>query len=465
MFHLKEIKRVWLVGIGGIGMSALARYFHLHQLPVEGYDRTPSLVTNALTEEGIHVVFSESPDLISSSFREVEGTLVIYTPAVSITQQQLSFFQKEGYSIKKRSEVLGLITRDSQAVCVAGTHGKTTISTLTAHLFKNSSLGCTAFLGGVSKNFGTNFLWNEKSPYVVLEADEYDRSFLHLTPSTALISAVEADHLDVYGDYSHVLGAFKEFAQLVVEGGVLLVKSSVKADWKLNDEVKVYTYSCNEEADFYAVDLILKDGLYQFSLVTPMGIIENLKLGIPGLVNVENTVGASALALLNGVTPAELTQALPLFKGIARRFDKHIELPDLVYIDDYAHHSAEIEATLKSVRAIYPNHYLVGAFQPHLYTRTRDFAQEFGKSLSLLDELYLLDIYPAREEPIPGIDATSIGQFVEKTKITYCSKENLQEKIKLHPNMIFITMGAGDIDRLVPQITKQLMQLYNAKNS
>lgn len=463
MVHLDKIKRVWFIGIGGIGMSALARYFHLLQLPVEGYDRTPSSVTDALEKEGVRVVFSDAPELISSSFNSVEDTLVVYTPAVSASQKQLLYFQKQGFSVKKRSEVLGMITGDSKAICIAGTHGKTTISTLTAHLFTKSSLGCTAFLGGISKNYQTNFLWNEISPFVVLEADEYDRSFLQLTPSTALISAVDADHLDIYGDHKHVINAFREFSQRIPAGGNLLIKSSIKVNWELNNSVKVYTYSSTEVADFYATDIILKDGLYEFSLVTPDGLIEGLRLGIPGLLNVENAVGASALALLNGATARELVNALPQFKGIARRFDKQIEMPNLLFIDDYAHHPAEIEATLKSVRAIYANHYLVGAFQPHLYTRTRDFAQQFGESLSLLDELFLLDIYPARELPITGIDSTSIGKFVKVTKVHYCSKEDLIDKIKLHPSMIFITMGAGDIDRIVPKVTERLKELAKLK--
>lgn len=461
MIHLNNVKRVWFVGIGGIGMSALARYFQLLQLPVEGYDRTPSSVTDALQKEGIRVVFSDDPALISPSFNRVEGTLVIYTPAISATQQQFHYFQEQGFAIKKRSEVLGMITHDSQAICIAGTHGKTTISTLTAHLFTKSSLSCTAFLGGISKNYHTNFLWNGDSPFVVLEADEYDRSFLQLTPSTALISAVDADHLDIYGDHKSVIEAFQAFAQRIPAAGNLLIKSNIHLNWKLDASVKVFTYSSVEKADFYATDLVLKEGLYEFSLMTPAGLIKGLRLGIPGLLNVENAVGACALALLNGATAEELVKALPQFKGIARRFDKQIETPHLIFIDDYAHHPAEIEATLKSVKAIYPNHYLVGAFQPHLYTRTRDFAEEFGQSLSLLDELFLLDVYPARELPIPGVDSAIIGKFVENTKVHYCSKDKLVENIKLHPTMIFITMGAGDIDRIVPKITARFTELAN----
>lgn len=463
MIQLDKIKRVWFIGIGGIGMSALARYFHLLQLPVEGYDRTPSSVTDALQKEGIRVVFSDEPEMISASFTDSEDTLVVYTPAVSDTQRQLLYFQEKGFSVKKRSEVLGMITNGSKAICIAGTHGKTTISTLTAHLFTQSSFGCNAFLGGISKNYQTNFLWNEHSPFVVLEADEYDRSFLQLTPSTALISAVDADHLDIYGDHAHVIEAFREFAQRIPAGGNLLIKKGIEVNWELKDSVKVFTYSSTYVADFYATDLLLKDGLYEFTLVTPEEEIKGFRLGIPGLLNVENAVGACALALLNGATASELISALSQFKGIARRFDKQIETSELVYIDDYAHHPAEIEATLKSVRAIYPNHFLVGAFQPHLYTRTRDFAQEFGESLSLLDELYLLDIYPARELPIEGIDSTSIGKFVKDTKVHYCSKEEVMDKIKLHPSMIFITMGAGDIDRVVPKITERLKELAKPK--
>ena len=460
MFHPDMVKRVWLVGIGGIGMSALARYFHRMQMPVAGYDRTPSAVTDALTNEGIEVFFSDDPELIHHSFRHKEGTLVIYTPAVPASQRQLLYFREQGFDVQKRSEVLGLITRGAEAICVAGTHGKTTISTLVAHLFRHSDNGCTAFLGGISKNFGTNFLLDEKSPFVVLEADEFDRSFLHLTPSVALVSAVDADHLDIYGDGDEVRKAFTDFALRIPQGGVLVTKAGLDISWQLNDGVDLVTYSATAEADFYATDIVLKnDGTYSFSLVTPEEIITDLNMGIPGMINVENAVGACALALLKGVKPSELTRALPAFKGIARRFDTHIKTKNMVYIDDYAHHPEEIRATLNSIKAIYPHFRLVGVFQPHLYSRTRDFAEAFGQVLSLLDELYLLDIYPAREEPIPGVDSRLIGQYVHNIPVWYGSRDHLIANLRYKPPMVLVTMGAGDIDRIVFPLTEWLKQL------
>ncbi|MGQ1948142.1 UDP-N-acetylmuramate--L-alanine ligase [Geofilum sp. OHC36d9] len=455
MFHPDMFKRVWLVGIGGIGMSALARYFHRMQMPVAGYDRTPSVVTDALVAEGIEVFFSDDPELIQNSFRNRAGTLVIYTPAVPASQRQLLYFREQNFVVQKRSEVLGLITRGSEAICVAGTHGKTTISTLVAHLFRDSVNGCTAFLGGISKNFGTNFLLDEKSPFVVLEADEFDRSFLHLTPSIALVSAVDADHLDIYGDRDEVRKAFVDFALRIPQGGTLVAKAGLDITWQLNDGVELVTYSATDEADFYATNIVLKnDGTYSFSLVTPKGTINDLNMGIPGMLNVENAVGACALALLKGVKPLELTRALPVFKGIARRFDTHIKSNNLVYIDDYAHHPEEIRATLNSIRAIYHHFRLVGVFQPHLYSRTRDFAEAFGQVLSMLDELYLLDIYPAREEPIPGVDSKLIGQYIHNIPVWYGSRDQLITNLKYRSPMVLVSMGAGDIDRLVHPLTQ-----------
>jgi UDP-N-acetylmuramate--alanine ligase len=456
----EKIKQVWLIGIGGIGMSALARYFHRSGIPVAGYDRTPSLVTDALRQEGIEVFFDGDPELIAPIYRTKEDTLVIYTPAVEASQRQLTWFRERHFEVLKRAQVLGLISADSKSICIAGTHGKTTISTLVAHLFRQSSIGCTAFLGGISKNYATNFLWDESSPYVVLEADEFDRSFLWLNPQSALISSTDADHLDIYGDKQKVEAAFSDFAHRVSSDGFLLLKEGVRVG---EPGVKVFTYSLQSpQSDFYATAIELVKGVYSFDLITPQGRLGNMTLGIPGLLNVENAVGAIALALLNGVGAEQIRTALPAFEGISRRFDIHVQTPELVYIDDYAHHPQEIIATLESVRAMYPNYKLTGIFQPHLFSRTRDFSEAFAAALSMLDELILMDIYPAREYPIPGVDAQLIGEQIKNIPVGYASKENVIQHLEtLAARHIVITMGAGDIDRLVPVLAKHFLAKMN----
>ncbi len=445
-------------------MSALARYFKRMGLPVAGYDRTPSPLTDALQKEGIEVYFDDSPERIKPQYRKVEDTLVIYTPAVGEEQAQLLWFRGHGFSVMKRARVLGLISSGSKGVCISGTHGKTTISTLTAHLFKESHLGCTAFLGGISKNFGSNFLWDEKSDYVVMEADEYDRSFLWLQPQTALISSVDADHLDIYGDRESFIQAFSDFAAKVREGGNLVVKEGLDVDLSAVRGVKMYRYALNSmKADFYAKNIRIEKGYYNFELQTPDGLIEGLKMGIPGLLNVENAVGALALAYLNGVKADELRDSLPLFKGISRRFDIHVKSGSFIYIDDYAHHPEEIRATIESVRLMYPGYYLTGVFQPHLYTRTRDFAEEFASSLSALDEVILLDIYPARELPIEGVSSKSIGDKISGTPVKYYHYKELTEAVEIKDvPQIVITMGAGDIDRLVPALSERFRRLMES---
>lgn len=461
MIEQEKIERVWFIGIGGIGMSAIARYFHMKGILVAGYDRTPSVVTEALEQEGVSVVFNDACELIDEVFHDASTTLVVYTPAVEHSQKQLVWFRENGFSVMKRAEVLGLITRESKAICIAGTHGKTTISTMTTHLFRQSRQGCTAFLGGISKNYATNFLWDGNSPFTVLEADEFDRSFLRLNPASALVSAVDPDHLDIYGDRESFRQAFIDFGRKICENGCLVVNAALTVDWQLAEGVKVYTYSAAQKADFYATDIRMEDGYYVFTLVTPEAKIENLKMGVPGLLNVENAVGAAALALINGVLPGEIQEALPLFSGIARRFETHINTGDLIYIDDYAHHPEEIRATVNSVRAMYPNHRITGIFQPHLYSRTKDFAKEFAVALELLDELFLLDIYPARELPVAGVDSALIGSDVRRIPVHLCSKELLPEMLSLQLPQVFLSMGAGDIDREVAAIKKRLMSLIN----
>ncbi len=452
-----KIKSVYFIGIGGIGMSALARYFKAMGYAVSGYDRSPTLLTGEMEKEGIQICFEDKVELITTDFKNQVSTLIVYTPAVSSKHLQLSYFKESLFAVKKRSEVLGLLTYQKKGICVAGTHGKTTVSTMIAYLLKESAVDCSAFLGGVSQNYKTNLLLAEASDYVVLEADEYDRSFLRLKPYLALITSTDADHLDIYGDDSHVKESFCEFAALVKPGGILLSKQGIDLTFKVSDEVKHWHYSLdNSSADFYAENLQLLDGLYQFDLHTPQRLIKNIKVGIPGLVNVENAVGACTAAHLVGVADEEIRASLPQFKGVRRRFDYRIKRNDLVLIDDYAHHPEEIKATVKSVRALYPNKKLTGVFQPHLFSRTNDFHREFAQSLGLLDELILLDIYPAREEPIPGVNAQMILNLAQLPVKILSTKKELINNIKQLKPEVLLMMGAGDIDKEIDKVVEEL---------
>ncbi|MCU4177121.1 UDP-N-acetylmuramate--L-alanine ligase [Carboxylicivirga sp. N1Y90] len=455
MLQLKDIKSVYFIGIGGIGMSALARFFKYEGKEVAGYDRTQTDLTHKLEVEGISIHYTDDVDLISSTFKQQLSCLVVYTPAVPKDHTELNFFRDNGFTVKKRAEVLGLLTQGMDGICVAGTHGKTTISSMTAHLLKQSKVGCNAFLGGITNNYKTNFLHDVKSPYVVLEADEFDRSFLHLKPHFALVSAMDADHLDIYGDAEQVYAAFNEFVSLIGAGGALLHKVGLPIN-EPDEEVEIFTYSLDEEGDFYPTNLHLKNGLYQFDLQSPFGKISNVTLGIPGLVNVENAVGAMGLALLSGVEEDEIREALPKFSGIKRRFEYHVREEGMVYIDDYAHHPEEINATVKSVRAIYPEKELTVVFQPHLFTRTQDFAEGFAKALDKCDQIFLLDIYPARELPIEGVNSEMILKLMESEKVKVVKKEALlDELLKVKPELV-LSLGAGDIDKLVPSLAEGL---------
>lgn len=442
-------------------MSALARFFKKNGRRVGGYDRTVNALTHELVSEGIEVIFEEEVAAVPLRFTNPGETLVIYTPAVPGTHPQLRAFLKNGFRVLKRSQVLGLITRDMNSICVAGTHGKTTVSTLAAHIFYNSRLGTNAFLGGISKNYQTNFLSNEASQLVVLEADEYDRSFLQLTPDSAVITSMDADHLDVYGTLEELVKEFERFAGRIKEQGTLIIKAGLPRPGELAPGVKVYTYHLEKDADFYAKDIRLSQGLYRFDVVSPFGLIRDLQLGIPGLLNVENAVAAIALALINGVTPVEIKDALPLFRGIARRFDVLVDNPKLVYIDDYAHHPQEIRATLAGMRDLYPQLWITGVFQPHLYTRTRDLAPEFADALSEFDEVVLLPVYPARELPIEGVDSNLIADLMKDTKVCVIEKEELLTYLEKNKPRVLVTMGAGDIDRLVPEVKKWAWALTN----
>lgn len=446
------VRHIYFLGIGGIGMSALARYFKAKGYMVAGYDRTPSPLTRKMQdEEGMPINYRDEEEEIGAEYRCPDNTMVVYTPAIPSDNRQLAFFKNNGFALYKRAEVLGMISRQGKAICVAGTHGKTTVSTMTAFLLHHSAVGCNAFLGGISANFGTNLLLNPESRYIVIEADEFDRSFLHLTPALAVITSMDEDHLDIYRNKENLTEAFEAFAGKVQAGGRLFLKKGLAL---AKHAVSGY-YAVETEADCYADRLRVKDGCYMFDYHGKNGIIEDLLCGVPGRLNVENATAAVTLALEAGVSPEEIRTALPEFKGVARRFNIHVNDGERIFIDDYAHHPREIEATLKSIREIWPGRMLTVAFQPHLYTRTRDFYPAFARSLSLADQVILLDIYPARELPIPGITSEIIrerltvpGRILSKEAFMDYAEHDFRQGI-------LVTMGAGDIDRLVPQIKEK----------
>ena len=443
------MKNVYFIGIGGIGMSALARYYKFKGYEVAGYDRTPSDLTAELEREGIGVHYEDRPDLVPA---DKEETLVVYTPAIPKDLGELVKVQEEGYAVLKRSRTLGEITRGQRCLAVAGTHGKTTTSTLTAHIFTQSGEGCSAFLGGISRNYGTNFLVS-RTETVVVEADEFDRSFLQLFPEIAVITAVDPDHLDIYGDYAHVVEAFKAFASQV--SGTLIAKKGTPIgpeDTKAN--VLTYHYT-NPEADFYAIgpkpDAL---GCFHYDLRWPGGILKDVRVGAPGWVNAENSVAAAAIALTYGLEPEAVKAAIGTFEGVKRRLEVHVNSPHLSYVDDYAHHPAELASAISSLRDIFPGRKLTAIFQPHLYTRTRDFAPEFAQSLSAVDKLILLDIYPAREEPIPGVTSEMIFKAVTAPEKVLLKKEELMDYLADEPLDVLVTFGAGNIDRFIAPITE-----------
>ena len=441
-------KNYYFLGIGGIGMSAIARYFHHAGYAVSGYDRTPSALTAELEKEGIAVHYEDRPDLVPP----VEETFVIYTPAVPEDLGEFRFIREKGYALCKRSRALGEIARGQKCLAVSGTHGKTTTSTLLAHILTQGG-GCSAFLGGISKNYSTNLLLS-RNPLLVAEADEFDRSFLQLYPAIAVVTATDADHLDIYSDRSHLLEAFGAFASqvseaLVVKAGVELPLDNVKA--------RVYRYAYDTPCDFYASEIVaLEGGRFDFTLNTPMGRCPHWSVGIPGWVNVENAVAASAVALFHGVELETIRQARASFSGVKRRFDIHINTPKIAYVDDYAHHPNEIKAAISSIRNIFPGRILCGIFQPHLYTRTRDFADEFAEALSGLDALIMLPIYPARELPIPGVCSEMILDKVTLKDKQLVPKDQLMDTLAKRKLDCLITFGAGDIDRFIEPIENWL---------
>lgn len=449
---ITKITAVYFVGAGGIGMSALIRYFLSKGKRVAGYDRMSSPLTEQLNREGAEIHYEDRIDLIPEAFRRPEETLVVYTPAVPETHAELSFFRSGGFEVMKRARVLGEITHCSRGLCVAGTHGKTTTSSMLAHLLKQSSVDCNAFLGGILKNYDSNLMLSDRSDLTVIEADEFDRSFHWLKPYMAVITAVDPDHLDIYGTAEAYRESFKKFTSLIRPDGCLLMKKGIDLTPKLQPGVKLYTYSADGGGDFHAEHIRIGDGEIRFDFVGPGIRIESVSLGVPMKVNIENGVAAMALAWLNGTTPEEMKAAMAGFQGPRRRFDFHLRKPGRVLIDDYAHHPAELKASILSVKELYAGRRVTGIFQPHLYTRTRDFAADFAASLSLLDELILLDIYPAREEPIPGVTSRLIFDAVTIADKQLCTKEELLQVVAAGKYEVILMLGAGDIEKLVEPV-------------
>ena len=444
---LETLKSVYFLGIGGIGMSALARYFHVAGIEVSGYDKTPTQLTAQLEAEGINIHYEDRPDLISD-----ETGLIVYTPAVPTDLREFIKASSGKFILKKRSEVLGELTNSKQLIAVAGTHGKTTVSTMIAHTLFISKVGCTAFLGGISKNHNSNLLLEPESDFMVTEADEYDRSFLKLSPWLAIITSSDADHLDIYSTHQELKDAFSGFTEKVRAGGVLLIKKGIGVNINTNPDVEIYTYTLNQKADFYAENIEIKDHSYHYDLVIPEGRIRNMSPGLSGLFNVENSIAAAAAAWLSGASEEEIRKGAQTFKGVKRRFDIRINQPGLLYIDDYAHHPQELSACIGSVRKLYPERHITGIFQPHLFSRTRDFAEGFAESLSLLDKVILLDIYPAREKPIEGITSEILMDKIKGPEKMLCSRQEAMEAISENQPDILLTLGAGNIDQMVGPI-------------
>ena len=453
---VNTLKSVYFIGAGGIGMSALVRYFLSKGKKVGGYDRTPSELTLKLIEEGADIHYEEAPEKIPDEFKNPENTLVVYTAAMPEDHILLQYFRKHEFTIYKRAQVLGMLTRSSKGLCAAGTHGKTTTSTMTAHLLHQSPVGCDAFLGGISKNYGTNLLLSDNSAYVVIEADEFDRSFHWLSPYATIITSTDADHLDIYGTEEAYLESFNHYTSLIQPGGALIIREGIRLQPRLQEGVRLYTYS-SESGDFHAENIRIGGGEIVFDYVSPLGNISNVQLGVPVAINIENGIAAMALAQLGGVSNEDIKTGMASFRGVDRRFDFKIKTDKVVYLSDYAHHPEEIKQSILSMRALYEGKKLTGIFQPHLYTRTRDFYQEFADSLSLLDEVILTDIYPARELPIEGVSSQLIYDNLRPDiDKTLCKKEEVIDILKEKEIEVLMTLGAGDIENYAPQICEIL---------
>ncbi len=453
--EIKDIKAVYFVGAGGIGMSAIARYFISRGLVVAGYDKTPSDLTRQLEKEGMLIHYEENIDAIPAACKQPESCLIIYTPAIPAEHQELQFFRQHGFEIQKRAQVLGTLTREHKGLCVAGTHGKTTTSTMCAHIMHQSHLDCNAFLGGISKNYGTNYILSD-SDYVVIEADEFDRSFHWLRPWMSVITSTDPDHLDIYGTKEAYLESFRHYSELIQPEGALIIHKGLEMKEHLQDNVRRYDYAL-QEGDFHAENIVIENGEITFDFVSPIENVKGIQLGQPIPINIENGIAAMAMAQLAGCTADELRSGMKTFKGVDRRFDFKIKTDKLVFLSDYAHHPKEIYQSAKSIRELYRNRKITAIFQPHLYTRTRDFYKDFADALSQLDEVILTEIYPARELPIEGVTSAlifdNLRPGIEKQIIR---KDDVLDLVKRRDFDVLIVLGAGDLDNQVPQITKIL---------
>ncbi|TXN36906.1 UDP-N-acetylmuramate--L-alanine ligase [Flagellimonas hymeniacidonis] len=445
--NLKDIHNVFFIGIGGIGMSALARYFSYIEKEVVGYDKTSTPITDELTANEIKVHFQDNLDLIPETFRNIENTLVVYTPAVPETHSQLQYFRSNGFEVKKRSEVLGIITKDTYCFAVAGTHGKTTTSCILAHLLKENSTPLTAFLGGISEDFNSNFVL-EGTDYSVVEADEFDRSFLQLSPNVACITSMDADHLDIYGTNEELQQSFQDFVEKIKPGGMLFIRNGLP--------LQGITYGIEDESDYCIKNILIEHGTYIFDLVTPKEILKQVRFSKPGRHNLLNGLAAFAMAVQAGSPPHRLAEALGTFKGVQRRFSYQIKEKDFVFIDDYAHHPTEIKAVYQAITEMHPNKEVTAVFQPHLFSRTKDFADDFAESLSQFDAVLLLEIYPAREEPMEGVTSAWLLDKIDNPNKKLISKSSLINEIKHCKTGVLVTMGAGDIGLEIPKIKKEL---------
>lgn len=452
--ELKDIKSVYFVGAGGIGMSAIARYFIRKGLVVAGYDKTPSDLTHQLEKEGMLIHYEENVDEIPHACRDPKSCLVIYTPAIPKEHKELVFFNEGGFNVEKRAQVLGTLTRTHKGLCVAGTHGKTSTSTMCAHIMHQSHIDCNAFLGGISKNYGTNYILSDHSDYVVIEADEFDRSFHWLRPWMTVITATDPDHLDIYGTKEAYLESFRHYTTLIQPGGALIIHKNLEMKADVQPGVKVYEYS-RDEGDFHAENIIIDNGEITFDFVSPIETVKGIELGQPVPINIDNSIAAMAMAQLNGCTAEELRYGMKTYHGVVRRFDFKTKNKKHVFLSDYAHHPKEIYQSAKSLRELYKDRKITAIFQPHLYTRTRDFYNDFADALSQLDEVILCDIYPAREQPIPGVTSKliydNLKPGVEKSLI---SKDDVLDLVKKRDFDVLVVLGAGDLDNLCPQITK-----------
>ena len=468
---LSDIDFIYFLGIGGIGMSAIARYFLSKGKAVAGYDKTNTVLTENLQKEGAQIHFDDSIELVVQQMKDypTERMLFVYTPAVPQSSNIYQYLLKEGFRLFKRSEILGLITNDTYTAAVAGTHGKTTTSTMLAHLLIEAGYHCTAFLGGISGNYGSNFLSEDGGPRfithdkfypTVVEADEFDRSFLQLTPDIAAITSVDPDHLDIYGNGEELIHSFQDFSSCIKPGGVLISRKGLNYHPAVQKGVEVMTYSIHEPADFYANDIRILNGKYQFTLQSNIENIEDIRVGLPGLHNVENATAAAAMAQKMGLSAESIKKGLQSFKGVKRRFEYIFEAGGKVYIDDYAHHPRELEACIQSLRQLFPERKITGIFQPHLFSRTRDFAEGFAESLGLLDELILMEIYPARELPIPGINSTYLLELVAIENKKLLDATQVIQALESESLEVLVTLGAGDIDQLVEPIKHKLQELW-----